>query len=151
MSLEPDRVERLQKKLYEKAKQEPAFRFYSLYDKVCWAEILERAYRQAKANAGAAGVDGDARHHRASGSSPAVPVVGGRSLPPVPAEARQATGPPRMTRCPRSGLEAEAHAGRRSIRRVILPQQSLSKRSCCTTSRTPQGSRNLLNYKLRET
>ena len=58
MSLEPDSVERLRKKLYEKAKQEPDFRFYSLYDKVCWAETLQRAYRQAKANAGAAGVDG---------------------------------------------------------------------------------------------
>jgi RNA-directed DNA polymerase len=58
MSLEPDRVERLRKKLYEKAKREPAFRFYSLYDKVCWEETLRRAYRQAKANAGAAGVDG---------------------------------------------------------------------------------------------
>jgi RNA-directed DNA polymerase len=58
MSLEPDQVERLRKKLYEKAKQEPDFRFYSLYDKVCWIETLNRAYRQAKANAGAAGVDG---------------------------------------------------------------------------------------------
>ena len=58
MSLEPDQVERLRKKLYEKAKREPDFRFYSLYDKVCWAETLHRAYRQAKANAGAAGVDG---------------------------------------------------------------------------------------------
>jgi RNA-directed DNA polymerase len=58
MSLEPDRVERLRKKLYEKAKREPDFRFYTLYDKVCWAETLERSYRQAKANAGAAGVDG---------------------------------------------------------------------------------------------
>jgi len=58
MSLKPDSVERFRKKLYEKAKQEPDFRFYSLYDKVCWAETLDRAYRQAKANAGAAGVDG---------------------------------------------------------------------------------------------
>src|SRR3954454_15217039 len=58
MSLEPDQVERLRKKLYEKAKREPDFRFYSLYDKVCWPESLARAYRQAKANAGAAGVDG---------------------------------------------------------------------------------------------
>jgi RNA-directed DNA polymerase len=57
MSLEPDQVERLRKKLYEKAKREPDFRFYSLYDKVCWTETLTRAYRQAEANAGAAGVD----------------------------------------------------------------------------------------------
>src|SRR4029077_12403136 len=58
MSLEPDQVERLRKKLYEKAKREPDFRFYTLYDKVCWPETLALAYRQAKANAGAAGVDG---------------------------------------------------------------------------------------------
>jgi len=56
--LEPDQVERLRKKLCDKAKREPEFRFYSLYDKVCWPETLERAYRQAKANDGSGGVDG---------------------------------------------------------------------------------------------
>lgn len=59
MSLEPERVERLRRKLYEKAKREPGYRFYTLYDKVCWPETMGRAYRQAKANAGAPGVDGE--------------------------------------------------------------------------------------------
>lgn len=58
MSLEPERVELLRKKLYDKAKREPGFRFYTLFDKVCWAETLALAYRKARANRGAPGVDG---------------------------------------------------------------------------------------------
>lgn len=58
-SLGPERVERLQRKLYVKAKREPSFRFYSLYDKVCWFETLSLAYRKAKANGGAPGYDGE--------------------------------------------------------------------------------------------
>lgn len=57
-SLGPEKVERLRKKLYDKAKREPSFRFYTLYDKVCWPETLAQAYAQAKANRGAPGVDG---------------------------------------------------------------------------------------------
>jgi RNA-directed DNA polymerase len=54
----PDNIRKLQRKLYAKAKAEPEFRFYLLYDKVWRADILAHAWALAKANGGAAGVDG---------------------------------------------------------------------------------------------
>ena len=55
----PDKVRELQVKLYRKAKSEPDFRFYLLYDKVYRADILLRAWLLAKANDGAPGVDNE--------------------------------------------------------------------------------------------
>ena len=54
----PERIQTLQRKLYLKAKREPGYRFYALYDKVYRADILAHAYALSKANGGAPGVDG---------------------------------------------------------------------------------------------
>jgi RNA-directed DNA polymerase len=53
-----ERIRDFQRKLYQKAKQEPEFRFYALYDKICSERFLREAYRKVKVNQGAAGVDG---------------------------------------------------------------------------------------------
>jgi RNA-directed DNA polymerase len=54
----PDNIGTLRRKLYFKAKAEPGFRFYLLYDKIHRLEMPRHAYDLARANKGAPGVDG---------------------------------------------------------------------------------------------
>jgi len=54
----PSKIRELQIKLYRKAKNEPEYRFYILYDKIYREDILAHAYALARANKGAPGVDG---------------------------------------------------------------------------------------------
>jgi RNA-directed DNA polymerase len=59
MSLHPPpKLKSLQEALYHKAKHEPSYRFYALYDKVWRADILAHAYALNRQNGGAPGVDG---------------------------------------------------------------------------------------------
>jgi len=55
----PENIQKLQAALHAKAKGEPGFRFYSLYDKLYRRDVLEYAYACCRANQGAAGVDGE--------------------------------------------------------------------------------------------
>lgn len=53
----PESVRKLQRALYAKAKADPEYRFYALYDKIHRKDVLEYAWRCCRANKGAAGVD----------------------------------------------------------------------------------------------
>jgi len=54
----PASVQKLQMALHAKAKAEPGFRFYALYDQISRDDILMHAYAQCRSNKGAPGVDG---------------------------------------------------------------------------------------------
>src|SRR2546428_13762966 len=54
----PSKIRELQSKLYRKAKNEPGYRFYMLYDKIYREDMLSHAYQLARASQGAWGADG---------------------------------------------------------------------------------------------
>jgi len=82
MSLEtPTKIRTLQRKLYRKAKDEPGYRFYLLYDKMYREDILIHAYELAKSNQGAPGRGRQKLHgHRVERAE----EVAGRDQGPTP-------------------------------------------------------------------
>jgi len=98
MSLETlDKVRELQIKLYRKAKSEPDFRFYLLYDKIHRADVLQQARQLAKANDGAPGVDNESGLRREPHDKTYRPQTVRRVMIPKPGGGERPLGIPTHT------------------------------------------------------
>jgi RNA-directed DNA polymerase len=58
MTKAPISLQDLRRSLYVKAKAEPTWRFWGLFVHICKMETIREAYRMAKSNNGAPGIDG---------------------------------------------------------------------------------------------
>jgi len=62
----PEKIRKLQRTLYRKAKAQPKYRFWSLYGDIMRRDLLEHALQRVAANGGAGGVDGQTIERKAS-------------------------------------------------------------------------------------
>jgi RNA-directed DNA polymerase len=58
LELLPDKLHQLRLNLHQKAKNEPKFRFYALYDRVYREDVLEAAWKHVGKRGKACGIDG---------------------------------------------------------------------------------------------
>src|SRR6266511_1109384 len=117
----PEKLRELQRALYLRAKREPSFRAYALFDKVYRQDVLTHAFALCKANGGAPGTEGEA-----------VPAwTGEAGVHPEARRRRAAVGDSQRPRPRRAdGGEAGARASLRGgLRQGLLRIPSEAKRT----------------------